>query len=611
MKNFMGKDGFVWWQGVVEDRIDPLYLGRCRIRILGWDTEDKTRMPTNELPWAYPIQPITSAAQTGVGMSPTGPVEGTWVVGFYRDGEDAQERVFFGTLGGIPGTLSPSPFTSKGFSDPRISRDEIPKDHPDLETAGLVNVSPMLDNEGPSNTAVPTAPVSINYYRKSELKSGQFIKDLRANDDKHNYDDSPLSAGFGNLTVPHTLTAIIKEKSVRSRYPDIDYLGEPTTPRAARGSFGTAGAGIGLYTGDGIIQEKEKWRKAFNSTIRRAKTGDDSAWEEPPSTYGARYPYNHVHQSESGHIMEVDDTPGAERLHRYHRAGTFEEIGPLGQRITKVANQDFKISMSNYYEQVHGDYLLNVSNDLDIVSVGYYHKTGTIDMASSGAISISGSDQTLLGGKGGVTIDAGSGPITMRGSTFHQEVVSAQNTVKTKGNFTADTGGKHDILAGSLGLASLGGASISAGGSMTVIGDSIQESCLNIAGATGGPARSFKATNGNIDFETILPNPAFGAFNFNAGLAGLLGSISMDSIGQISLNMGPAGSVAKITLGASGIELSYLSGLSSIKLDATGVTVSGLTASVNGTVQAKVEGALVNVEASGINTVKGSLVMIN
>ena len=85
----------------------------------------------------------------------------------------------------------------------------------------------------------------------------------------------------------------------------------------------------------------------------------------------------------------------------------------------------------------------------------------------------------------------------------------------------------------------------------------------------------------------------------------------MDSIGQISLNMGPAGSVAKITLGASGIELSYLSGLSSIKLDATGVTVSGLTASVNGTVQAKVEGALVNVEASGINTVKGSLVMIN
>ena len=50
----------------------------------------------------------------------------------------------------------------------------------------------------------------------------------------------------------------------------------------------------------------------------------------------------------------------------------------------------------------------------------------------------------------------------------------------------------------------------------------------------------------NIDFETVLPSPAMGAFNFNAGLAGLLGSISMDFLGQISLNMGPGGSVAKI-----------------------------------------------------------------
>ena len=107
--NFMGKDGFVWWQGVVEDRQDPLYLGRCRVRILGWDTEDKVKMPTEELPWAFPIQPITSAAQTGVGLSPTGPVEGTFVVGFYRDGEDAQEPVFFGTLGGIP---DPPPLAS-------------------------------------------------------------------------------------------------------------------------------------------------------------------------------------------------------------------------------------------------------------------------------------------------------------------------------------------------------------------------------------------------------------------------------------------------------------------------------------------------------------------
>ena len=31
-KDFAGKNGFIWWVGVVEDRQDPLKLGRCRVR---------------------------------------------------------------------------------------------------------------------------------------------------------------------------------------------------------------------------------------------------------------------------------------------------------------------------------------------------------------------------------------------------------------------------------------------------------------------------------------------------------------------------------------------------------------------------------------------------
>ena len=90
---FQGKDGFVWWNGVVEDRKDPLFLGRCRVRILGWHTADKSELPTKNLPWAFPIMPITSASQTNAGEAPVGPVEGTWVMGYYRDGELAQEPV--------------------------------------------------------------------------------------------------------------------------------------------------------------------------------------------------------------------------------------------------------------------------------------------------------------------------------------------------------------------------------------------------------------------------------------------------------------------------------------------------------------------------------------
>ena len=39
MNNFIGKDGFNWWVGVVENRMDPLKLGRCQVRIFGYHTE--------------------------------------------------------------------------------------------------------------------------------------------------------------------------------------------------------------------------------------------------------------------------------------------------------------------------------------------------------------------------------------------------------------------------------------------------------------------------------------------------------------------------------------------------------------------------------------------
>ena len=85
MKNFMGKDGFTWFVGVVEDRNDPQKLGRLRVRCLGYHTEDLTKLPTSDLPWAHVMNPITSATVSGVGQTPLGCVEGTWVVGLvYR-----------------------------------------------------------------------------------------------------------------------------------------------------------------------------------------------------------------------------------------------------------------------------------------------------------------------------------------------------------------------------------------------------------------------------------------------------------------------------------------------------------------------------------------------
>jgi hypothetical protein len=98
MQRIFNKDNFNWWIGVVEDRRDPEKLGRCRVRIFGYHTDSKELLPTRKLPWCIPIHPITSAAVSGIGSSPLGPLEGSWVIGFFLDGEDMQQPAMFGTI---------------------------------------------------------------------------------------------------------------------------------------------------------------------------------------------------------------------------------------------------------------------------------------------------------------------------------------------------------------------------------------------------------------------------------------------------------------------------------------------------------------------------------
>ena len=91
----------MFYTGVVENRIDPLQLGRCQVRIVGLHTHDKTQLPTEQLPWAMPVQPIGSAAMNGIGFTPVGPVEGTTVIIMFAD-HNQQQPIILGTVGGIP-----------------------------------------------------------------------------------------------------------------------------------------------------------------------------------------------------------------------------------------------------------------------------------------------------------------------------------------------------------------------------------------------------------------------------------------------------------------------------------------------------------------------------
>ena len=94
------------YYGIVENRQDPLSLGRCQVRVVGLHTHDKSLLPTADLPWATPVQPVTSAAMNGIGHTPIGPVEGTSVIVVFPD-HDKQQPIILGTLGGIPATPLP------------------------------------------------------------------------------------------------------------------------------------------------------------------------------------------------------------------------------------------------------------------------------------------------------------------------------------------------------------------------------------------------------------------------------------------------------------------------------------------------------------------------
>jgi hypothetical protein len=109
-EKFLGLNGLIWWVGVVENRKDPLGMGRCQIRIFGWHTDNKSLLPTANLPWAQSILPMNSSRK----INP--PRLGEWVVGFFMDGESAQFPVSFGVLPGIQQESASSTSSSSSSS---------------------------------------------------------------------------------------------------------------------------------------------------------------------------------------------------------------------------------------------------------------------------------------------------------------------------------------------------------------------------------------------------------------------------------------------------------------------------------------------------------------
>ena len=279
--NFMGKDGFHWFVGVVESRNDPSQIGRVQVRVLGHHTDNKNSIPTEDLPWATVMMPTTSSANSGIGTSPSFIVEGSWVVGFFMDIE-RQQPIIMGTLPGIP---NQSIDTSKGFNDP----------------------------------------------------NGVYPKELNESD------VNKLARGTNTIT----------------KTPDTE-TGEPASP------------------------------------------------------YNAVYPKNHVFESESGHVIEIDDSTDAERIHIYHKSGSFVEFHPNGDVVTQHKNG---------FKTVTGNDKIHVTGDLTIKADGNI----TIDSGTGKTINLNSG--TKGAARVGDTADTGDDPPGISGSDGSNVIETGSTSV--------------------------------------------------------------------------------------------------------------------------------------------------------------------------------------
>ena len=95
------------------------------------------------------------------------------------------------------------------------------------------------------------------------------------------------------------------------------------------------------------------------------EASDSDTWNQPEIPYAAVYPFNHVFESESGHVFEIDDTKDNERLFTSHSTGTSQEIDKDGNQVN--------IIKGDHYNIVSGKRQAIIEGNADI-TIGGRHK---------------------------------------------------------------------------------------------------------------------------------------------------------------------------------------------------------------------------------------------
>jgi len=152
-------------------------------------------------------------------------------------------------------------------------------------------------------------------------------------------------------------------------------LNEPDTNRLVRGAISEQHPSLLKRRGMQQTEVPLSTKPFFAMGVQPGVTEDiRKTWNEPSAKGGSpsRYPFNHVHESESGHIHEIDDTPGGARLLQQHITGTFAEIHPTGDKVVKVVGKNYEIVISDSNILIEGDLNVTVNGNKNELIKGDY-----------------------------------------------------------------------------------------------------------------------------------------------------------------------------------------------------------------------------------------------
>ena len=467
-------------------------------------------MPTRDLPWALPLQPITSAATSGIGISPVGLVPGAWVVGFFLDGQDAQQPVIMGTIAGKPkvtqevedkikqvkeeefflkdafGNIvydsdgNPIPKESKAITV-RDSFYPLLRDRVDivLQSLSLELSNNDISKVGTSNELGKyqqdvTSLINLGYIRRPEgglvdfdvvddpaLWTGKdgasskdaFLRDGKLQDQvmlegmKLNFDTMVRLGKIKETTDPTVVGSLLASAHLVGPI-NADKLDRKTNDgKKVRDYFTLINSNLGgeeldfsldiedeksyvsnldndvsknlnneeLSKVRGFSDPNKKYPKyeyAGLSDVNKLAIGDvshtsaknktnkravgielaftDQTWDEPDSAYAAVYPYNQVIETEAGHVIELDSTPNAERIHVYHKTGTYIEVDVNGSMVRKTVGDNYEVMDRNNFVFVKGAQTLTVEGKTSIL----VKDNATIEV--EGDLNVTGHGDTLV-----------------------------------------------------------------------------------------------------------------------------------------------------------------------------------------------------------------------